>query len=82
MVALVPSEGDRDAITTRANSRFGYARPTVGAASELTDHFAGLAERGVERVYVWFCDFAPPDTIAAFGESVIAPLRSGRPESS
>ena len=33
-----------------------------------------LAEQGVERVYVWFCDFAPPETISAFGEEVIAPL--------
>jgi hypothetical protein len=25
----------------------------------------------VERVYAWFCDFAAPDTLAAFGEGVI-----------
>ena len=27
--------------------------------------------RGVERVYVWFCDFAAPETLAAFGAEVI-----------
>jgi len=25
----------------------------------------------VERVYAWFCDFAPPETLAGFGEEVI-----------
>ena len=30
-----------------------------------------LRWRGVERVYFWFCDFAPAETLAAFGEEVI-----------
>jgi hypothetical protein len=30
-----------------------------------------LAAREVERSYVWFSDFAPPETLAAFGEEVI-----------
>ena len=28
--------------------------------------------RGVERIYVWFADFAAPSTLAAFGDQVIA----------
>jgi hypothetical protein len=47
----------------------------IGSAAELVDHYGRLAEQGIERVYVWFCDFAPPDTLAEFGEMVIAPLR-------
>ena len=81
MVAFVPNGGDREAITGRANAGSGTPRPAVGTAAELADHYARDAERGVERVYVWFCDFAPPETIAAFGEGVIAPLRSARPGS-
>jgi hypothetical protein len=46
----------------------------IGTGPELVDHFAGLAERGVERVYAWFCDFAPPDTLAGFGAEVAAVL--------
>ena len=38
---------------------------------ELVDYFGSLQERGVQRVYAWFCDFAAPDTLAAFGEDVI-----------
>jgi hypothetical protein len=30
-----------------------------------------LAGHGVERFYVWFADFAAPETLDEFGESVI-----------
>jgi alkanesulfonate monooxygenase SsuD/methylene tetrahydromethanopterin reductase-like flavin-dependent oxidoreductase (luciferase family) len=72
-VALVPPSGSREEIARAAHRRFGPA-PIVGTASELVDIFGSLSERGVERVYVWFCDFAPPLTLAAFGETVIGPL--------
>ena len=74
VVALVPDEGRREAVAALTARRFGWAHPTVGDAAELVDHFGRLAERGVERFYVWFADFAPPDTLAAFGAGVIAPL--------
>ena len=56
-----------------AERRFGVMGPVVGAADELVDHYGELGEQGVERVYTWFCDFAPPEAIAEFGETVIAP---------
>jgi hypothetical protein len=49
-------------------------KPVIGTGPELVDHFGRLGDRGVERVYAWFCDFAPPDTLAAFGAEVIGPL--------
>ena len=67
---LVPSEGQRAQIADLALRRFGRA-PVVGTTPELVDHFGSLVERRVERVYVWFCDFAPPETLTAFGEEVI-----------
>jgi alkanesulfonate monooxygenase SsuD/methylene tetrahydromethanopterin reductase-like flavin-dependent oxidoreductase (luciferase family) len=75
MVAHVPKGGDRNAIKAVALRRFGFSRPVIGSGSELVDHYRRLADRGIERVYTWFCDFAPPETLAAFGEEVIAPLR-------
>ena len=42
-----------------------------GDADELIRHFAALAAQGVERFYVWFADFAVPDSLREFGESVI-----------
>lgn len=75
MVALVGRGGDRDAVTALAMRRFGYARPVIGTGAELLEHYGRLAERGIERVYTWFCDFAPPETLAEFGEEVIARLR-------
>ena len=74
-VALIGRDRDREAVTALATRRFGWSRPVIGTASELVDYYGTLAERGVERVYTWFCDFAPPDTLAEFGEDVIAPLR-------
>ncbi|MFN8035491.1 MAG: LLM class flavin-dependent oxidoreductase [Acidimicrobiia bacterium] len=75
MVALVPRGGDRAAVAEQARHRFGFARPVIGTGAELLDHYGPLSEQGVERVYTWFCDFAPPDTLAAFGEEVVSPLR-------
>jgi alkanesulfonate monooxygenase SsuD/methylene tetrahydromethanopterin reductase-like flavin-dependent oxidoreductase (luciferase family) len=69
-VAFVPTPSAREEIEATARRRFG-AIPIVGSAPELVDYFGSLRERGVERVYAWFCDFAPPETLAAFGDAVI-----------
>jgi alkanesulfonate monooxygenase SsuD/methylene tetrahydromethanopterin reductase-like flavin-dependent oxidoreductase (luciferase family) len=73
-VALVGRGRDREQVTALAKKRFGWSAPVVGTAPELVDYFAGLGARGVERVYTWFCDFAPPDTLAEFGEDVVPAL--------
>jgi alkanesulfonate monooxygenase SsuD/methylene tetrahydromethanopterin reductase-like flavin-dependent oxidoreductase (luciferase family) len=77
-VALIGRDRDREAVTALATRRFGWSRPLIGTASELVDAYGTLAGRGVERVYTWFCDFAPPDMLTEFGEDVIAPLRGDR----
>jgi alkanesulfonate monooxygenase SsuD/methylene tetrahydromethanopterin reductase-like flavin-dependent oxidoreductase (luciferase family) len=78
MVAFIGSDADRDAVVAQAQRRFGWSRPVIGSAPELVDHFGQLEARGVERVYTWFCDFAPPETLAEFGDEVIAALRRSR----
>ncbi|MGE0877713.1 MAG: LLM class flavin-dependent oxidoreductase [Acidimicrobiia bacterium] len=75
MATLIRPDQDRAEVTATALRRFGHSNPTVGSAEELVDHFGKLADRGIERFYVWFTDFAPAETIAAFGEGVIAPLQ-------
>jgi hypothetical protein len=47
----------------------------AGSPSELVPQLAGLAERGVERIYTWFTDFAQPETLDMFGREVIGALR-------
>jgi alkanesulfonate monooxygenase SsuD/methylene tetrahydromethanopterin reductase-like flavin-dependent oxidoreductase (luciferase family) len=74
MVALVGRDDDRDEVRARAKARFGWARPLIGSTAELVDHYGTLADQGIERVYTWFCDFAPPETLDEFGEGVIAQL--------
>jgi len=76
LVCLIDDESQRDDTAALAMRRFGGMGPVeVGNAAELVDFFGGLGERGIERVYVWFTDFAAPDTLAAFGASVIDQLR-------
>jgi alkanesulfonate monooxygenase SsuD/methylene tetrahydromethanopterin reductase-like flavin-dependent oxidoreductase (luciferase family) len=78
-IAFVPSEDRREEVTALARRRFGGMGPVVGTATELVDYFGSLTERGVERVYVWFSDFAPPETLADFGEKVVRSLAGGSP---
>jgi alkanesulfonate monooxygenase SsuD/methylene tetrahydromethanopterin reductase-like flavin-dependent oxidoreductase (luciferase family) len=76
MVALVPSEADHAAVTELVARRFGGSimgdAAVVGTTDELVEHFRALRARGVERLYVWFADFAPPETLARFGEVIDA----------
>ncbi len=76
MVALVPEGGDRGTVTEQVVRRFGAdglgSRVVIGTAPELVEHFGRLEETGVERVYAWFADFAPPATLADFAEVVSA----------
>ena len=78
LVAFIPNEDARAEITATAQKRFGTfgSGPVIGTGSEIVDVYAALADRGVERFYVWFTDFAPPETIAAFGSEVVAELAS------
>jgi hypothetical protein len=43
----------------------------------MLDHFHEMQERGVERFYVWFTDFAAPETVEAFGAEVISSFGQG-----
>jgi alkanesulfonate monooxygenase SsuD/methylene tetrahydromethanopterin reductase-like flavin-dependent oxidoreductase (luciferase family) len=73
MVGFVRRGSDRRVVMEESGRRFGYLGPGLvcGDADELRDYFAGLAERGVERFYVWFADFAAPASLEEFAESVM-----------
>jgi len=74
MVALLPTEADRSAMTGLVGRRFGGSvmgdTAVVGTTDELAEHFAALRARGVERFYVWFADFAPTETLGRFGDVI------------
>lgn len=70
---FVHSEDTREETVAAARRRFGPG-PVAGTGPELVDYYSSLGEQGIERVYVWFTDFAVPETLAAFGEQVIAQL--------
>ena len=76
LVSFVATGADRAEVTAAARRRYGAmgSELLVGDGTQLVERFADLARRGVERCYVWFADFAPPATLAAFGREVIGPL--------
>lgn len=74
-VTFVPEGGDRATIVETAMRRFSDTGHAVGNAVELVEHYAARSAAGIERTYVWTSDFAHPDTLAEFGETVIGPLR-------
>ena len=78
MVCFIPSEKERAEVEAAARRRFaGFGNVIMfGTAPELVDQIGALAQRGVERVYTWFTDFAAPATLAAFGSEVIPHLAS------
>ncbi|HVT42417.1 MAG TPA: LLM class flavin-dependent oxidoreductase [Acidimicrobiales bacterium] len=73
-VTFVREGQAHDEVVPTARRRFGE-RIVPGTAAELIDYFGTLGERDVERVYVWLTDFAPPESVREFGETVIAGLR-------
>jgi alkanesulfonate monooxygenase SsuD/methylene tetrahydromethanopterin reductase-like flavin-dependent oxidoreductase (luciferase family) len=74
MITLVHDEATRDETVGLAERRFGFmpkAARAIGSPEEVADVIAGYADRGVERVYTWFTDFADPRTLQRFGADVI-----------
>ncbi|OMC19522.1 LLM class flavin-dependent oxidoreductase [Mycobacterium colombiense] len=73
MIGFVRSGDDPDTVREVSTRRFGNLGSGLvcGDADELIGHFRGLAAQRVERFYVWFADFAAPDSLHEFGESVI-----------
>jgi alkanesulfonate monooxygenase SsuD/methylene tetrahydromethanopterin reductase-like flavin-dependent oxidoreductase (luciferase family) len=79
MIGFAHSGADPDTVREVSTRRFGVlgAGLVCGDADELTQHFAGLAAQGVERFYVWFADFAKPESLHEFGETVIKTFPGG-----
>ncbi|MEV5835138.1 LLM class flavin-dependent oxidoreductase [Nocardia sp. NPDC052112] len=81
LVGFVGEGRDAAEVRARSGRRFGQLGEglVVGDAAQLAQHFGDLIERGVERFYVWFTDFAAPETLAEFGATVIRDLRATPP---
>jgi alkanesulfonate monooxygenase SsuD/methylene tetrahydromethanopterin reductase-like flavin-dependent oxidoreductase (luciferase family) len=73
MVGFVRGDSDPEQVREVSTRRFGHLGSGLvcGDADELIGHFAGLAAQGVERFYVWFADFAAPESLHEFGDTVI-----------
>lgn len=79
MVGFVRAGSDPKAVREVSARRFGHLGSGLvcGDADELIGHFGDLAAHRVERFYVWFADFAKPESLHEFGESVIKAFPGG-----
>ena len=65
---------DVDALTRK---RFGnWGGVIIGTPDQVADQLITVGRRGVERFFVPFSDFAPPETLALFAREVIPAVRS------
>jgi alkanesulfonate monooxygenase SsuD/methylene tetrahydromethanopterin reductase-like flavin-dependent oxidoreductase (luciferase family) len=73
MIGFARSGSDPNTVREVSTRRFGNLGPGLvcGDADELIRYFGDLAAQRVERFYVWFADFAAPESLHEFGESVI-----------
>jgi alkanesulfonate monooxygenase SsuD/methylene tetrahydromethanopterin reductase-like flavin-dependent oxidoreductase (luciferase family) len=73
MIGFVRKDSDPVKVREVSARRFGNLGSGLvcGDADELSGHFSDLSGQGVERFYVWFADFAAPESLHEFGESVI-----------
>jgi len=73
MVGFIRKNSDPAKVREVSARRFGNLGSglTCGDADELSGHFGHLSGQGVERFYVWFSDFAAPESLHEFGETVI-----------
>jgi alkanesulfonate monooxygenase SsuD/methylene tetrahydromethanopterin reductase-like flavin-dependent oxidoreductase (luciferase family) len=72
-IGFVRRDGDPAKVREVSARRFGNLGSGLvcGDADELSGHFSDLSGQGVERFYVWFADFAAPESLHEFGETVI-----------
>jgi alkanesulfonate monooxygenase SsuD/methylene tetrahydromethanopterin reductase-like flavin-dependent oxidoreductase (luciferase family) len=73
MIGFVREDSDPAKVREVSARRFGNLGSGLvcGDADELSGHFGNLSGQGVERFYVWFADFAAPESLHEFGETVI-----------
>ena len=73
MIGFVRKDDDPAKVREVSARRFGNLGSGLvcGDADELSGHFSSLSGQGVERFYVWFADFAAPESLHEFGETVI-----------
>jgi alkanesulfonate monooxygenase SsuD/methylene tetrahydromethanopterin reductase-like flavin-dependent oxidoreductase (luciferase family) len=73
MIGFVREDSDPAKVREVSARRFGNLGSGLvcGDADELSGHFSNLSGQGVERFYVWFADFAAPESLREFGETVI-----------
>lgn len=75
MVTYAPDPATAGEVLTTAARRFGHMPGrAAGDGEAMRAHLHDLEARGIERVYLWFTDFADEQNLERFGAEVLAAL--------
>jgi alkanesulfonate monooxygenase SsuD/methylene tetrahydromethanopterin reductase-like flavin-dependent oxidoreductase (luciferase family) len=76
VIGLAPTSADLPAVEELTHRRFGnWYGLITGTPDQVADQLIALARNGVERFFLPFSDFAPPETLALFGREVVPAVR-------
>ena len=77
VVGLATTKDELPEVRERTLKRFGnWGEPIVGTPDQVADQLIAVARSGVERFFLPFSDFAPPETLQLFGSEVIPAVKS------
>jgi alkanesulfonate monooxygenase SsuD/methylene tetrahydromethanopterin reductase-like flavin-dependent oxidoreductase (luciferase family) len=77
VVGLAPTAAALPAVEEVTRRRFSdWHSLIIGTPDVVADELIALVRRGVERFFLPFSDFAPPETLELFSREVIAPVRA------
>jgi alkanesulfonate monooxygenase SsuD/methylene tetrahydromethanopterin reductase-like flavin-dependent oxidoreductase (luciferase family) len=77
VVGLAPTTAALAAVEELTHKRFGNWHGLItGTPDQVADRLIALGHSGVERFFLPFSDFAPPETLELFGREVIPAVRS------
>jgi hypothetical protein len=75
MVTYAPDPATADEVIATADRRFRhFPSRVVGDSATMVAHLHDLEARGIQRIYLWFSDFADEANLARFGTEVLAAL--------
>lgn len=77
VIGLAASSAAVDDVTAITHKRYAdWGSLITGTPDTVTEALIGLARQGVERFFLPFSDFAPPETLERFGAEVIPNVRA------
>lgn len=77
VIGLAPTTAELPAVEALTHRRFGnWYGLITGTPDQVADQLIAIARNGVERFFLPFSDFAPPETLSLFAREVMPAVRA------